>query len=526
MSGAAHGHEGEQPRRWLVLLAMTGSLSMIFVDMTVVGIALPSIGGALHMTEAQQTWIVTSYLLALASAVALGGRLGDLLGKVPAFIAGVAGFAGASLLCGFAQDGTTLLAGRVLQGLSACLMQPASMALVVGAFAPGERGKAMAMYVGIPLLFMAVGPVLGGLVVEWVGWRWIFWINLPIAAVAMVLTQVARPRDARSHDRAIDWPGGVLLVTGLPLFVYGLQETGTVRADGEVSFGESRTLAALLVGAALLGFFIRRQWTIERPLLRLRLFSDRAIFAAAFIIGCMQFAMTGLVIAGSVYAQEVLGYEPARAGASLLPMLAPVILVVHVAGRWYDRAGVRAPVSWGTALCTVGLLVQALGVWQQQYPTMAVGMAILGTGIAFTMSPTNTDALSRVPHADRGQVSGLVQTLRQVGGSVGVALIAASVAVAQHQLERSEASIAHSDLVAVREALRSKDAQAHERALQHPQLAQMRSIVAGSFAVGYVVAALGTAAAFVVARRMLPRGHAHGHAPGTHHRPPVTPDVG
>lgn len=512
-----HAHDeqhGAQQRKWLVLLAMTGSLAMIFVDMTVVAIALPSIGRSLDMGQAGQAWIVTSYLLTLASLMALGGRIGDLVGKVPAFIAGVAGFAGASVLCGFATDGTTLIVGRVLQGVSACLMQPASSALVVGAFAPGERGKAMAVYVGIPLLFMAIGPALGGVIVQSAGWRWVFWLNVPVAAVAMVMTQVAKPRDARTQDRRIDWTGGGMLLAGLPLFVWGLQSLGEVRDAREALRLDTIVLAALGVGSAILVAFVRRQWRSSAPLLKLHLFADRAIFADAFVIACMQFAMTGLVMAGSVYAQEVLGFKPFEAGVSLLPMLAPVILVVHVAGRWYDRAGVRAPASWGTALSTIGLLVQAWGVWRQQYPVMAVGMAVLGTGIAFTMSPTNTDSLSRVPHADRGQLSGLVQTLRQVGGSLGVAVIAACVALAQGALERTHPSISHVDFVATREGLRSDDQQALERARNHPQLGEMREIVAGSFAVGYVAAALGTLSAFVVVRRMMPAGRAHPPAGG------------
>ena len=510
MNTHAHGDDhGTQQRKWLVLFAMTGSLAMIFVDMTVVAIALPSISRSLDMGQAGQAWIVTSYLLTLASLMALGGRIGDLVGKVPAFIAGVAGFAAASVLCGFATDGTTLILGRVLQGVSACLMQPASSALVVGAFAPGERGKAMAVYVGIPLLFMAIGPALGGVIVQSVGWRWVFWLNVPVAAVAMVMTQVAKPRDARTHDRRIDWTGGGMLLAGLPLFVWGLQSLGEVRDAGQALRLDAVVLAALGVGFAILVAFVRRQWRSSAPLLKLHLFADRAIFADAFVIACMQFAMTGLVMAGSVYAQEVLGFKPFEAGVSLLPMLAPVILVVHVAGRWYDRAGVRGPASWGTALSTVGLLVQAWGVWRQQYPVMAVGMAVLGTGIAFTMSPTNTDSLSRVPHADRGQLSGLVQTLRQVGGSLGVALIAACVAFTQGALERTHPSISHTDFVATREGLRSDDAQALERARNHPQLAEMREIVAGSFAVGYVAAAIGTLCAFVVVRRMMPSGRVH-----------------
>lgn len=509
MTAAAPPHAdpaGAQPRRWLVLLAMTGSLSMIFVDMTVVGVALPSIGRSLSMGVQGQAWIVSAYLLALASLVALGGRMGDIIGRVPAFVVGVAGFAAASALCGMATDGTMLIAGRVAQGISACLMQPASSALVIGSFAPGERGKAMAVYVGIPLLFMALGPALGGLIVEHAGWRWVFYLNLPVAVLAVALTLIARPRDVRSTDRRVDWAGGGLLVVGLPLAVFGVQELGAVSDDGAARGLDASVIAALGAGCVLLALFVRRQWRSARPLLRLRLFADRALAADALVIACMQFAMTGLVIQGSLYAQEVLGFEPFLAGASLMPMLVPVILVVHVAGRWYDRAGVRAPAVWGTALATVGQLVQALGAWQQSYPVMAVGMMVIGTGIALTMSPTNTDALSRAPAEDRGQVSGLVQTLRQIGGAVGVAVTAAVMLLAQSQLETGSTDVTHAQVQALREGLRSEDSEARARARADPGAAGVRDILAGSMAVGGVASAAATGAAFAAALLLMPRG--------------------
>lgn len=514
-----------QHRRWLVLLAMTGSLSMIFVDMTVVGIALPSIGQSLDMGVQGQAWVVSSYLLALASLVAIGGRVGDLMGKVPAFMAGVIGFAISSVVCAQATGEVQMLVGRVLQGVSACLMQPASSALVISSFSEGERGKAMAVYVGIPLLFMALGPALGGIVVQYASWRWVFYLNIPVAALAIALTMVARPRDARSPDRSIDWFGGALLLTGLPLFVLGLQELGALlpgstspasvaASSGNGSSGSGSPEdaafmwwipAALVVGALLLVVFARRQWRISNPLLHLRLFTNRSLRGSALVIGCMQFAMTGFVIQGSIYAQEVLGYTPLQAGASLLPLLIPVILMVHVAGRWYDRVGVRAPAVCGTALATLGQLVQALGAFQQSYPVMAVGMAIMGTGIALTISPSNTDALSRVAAHERGQVSGLVQTMRQVGGTMGVAITAATVIFAQTQLERSGGHVTHAQLQELREQFKSKDAQARERALADPRAAEARAILSSSMAAGGVVASLSTAAAFVLAARLLER---------------------
>lgn len=485
---------------------MTGSLSMIFIDMTVVGVALPRIGASLAMDEIGQAWIVTSYLLTLASLMAVGGRIGDLAGKVRAFLAGVVLFAIASVVCADARGGTQMIAGRVLQGIAACLMQPASGALVIGAFAPGERGKAMAVYVGIPLVFMAIGPVAGGLVVQHLSWPWVFWLNLPVAAAAIALTIMARPSDVRSADRHIDWAGGVLLLLGLPPFVFGIQQLGAAGRDGSIPVPGPWTAAALVGGAAVLAVFVRRQWLHARPLLRLHLFADRALLADAITIACMQFAMTGLVIAGSVYAQDVLGFTPTQAGASLLPMLAPVILVVHVAGRWYDRSGVRAPASAGTALACVGMLVQAVGAWLQSYPVMAAGMFILGLGIAFTMSPTNTDALGRVPPADRGQVSGLVQTLRQVGGSVGVAVIAATVALSLGIFERAEPGLTHDSAAQLRAMLRSGDANAAVDAESSAALLPMRRASAHAYAVGYAVASLGTFGAFIAVRRWMRPG--------------------
>ena len=414
-------------RRWLVLLAMTGSLSMIFVDITVTGVALPSIGADLGVTTQALSWVTNAYLVALAALMALGGRTGDIIGKRSAFLAGVAVFAGASIVCASAPTMELLLTGRILQGLGAALMQPASASLVIENFAPGERGKAMGIYIGIPMTFFAIGPVLGGLVTEFAGWRWVFYVNLPIAIAAIALAIYARPANIKSADRAIDPISVLLLLFGVPLSVIALQEGGKVDAAGTLNILEPRYVSALAAGLICCTLFVRRQFRIAKPLIRLALFRDRALLADALLIGIMQFAMAGIIVEGSIYAQEVLHFSPTRAGASLMPMLVPVIFLAQVAGRRYDRLGVRPLARIGTALATIGFLAWSAGCVLETYWIIALGMMFLGAGIAFIMSPANTDALSRAPAEMRGQISGLIQTFRQLGGAVGVAMAACIV---------------------------------------------------------------------------------------------------
>ncbi|MFZ4721646.1 MAG: DHA2 family efflux MFS transporter permease subunit [Phycisphaerales bacterium] len=424
----SHAEEHGAPRRWLTLLAMTGSLSMIMLDVTVVGVSLPAIQHDLGLTAGQMQWVVNAYILALASLVALGGRAADSFGKVPAFVTGMVVFAGTSVACGFATGATSIVAWRTLQGAAAALMQPASASLVVGSFAPGERGKAMAVYAGIPMLFLAAGPAIGGALTQYASWPWNFWINVPVAVVSLVMTVIARPHEVRRPRAGTDPMGALLLVLGLPTFVFGLME---VHGRG---WTDPVVITALLVGATLLPIFVRWELRHPSPLLALQLFRDRGILIDAFILFAMQFAMNGLVIFGSAFLQQALGFEPMQAGVRMLPMLVPVLVVVHIAGRLYDRVGVRKPALIGTALATAGMFVQAGAALLQSYPLLAIGMATLGTGVGFVMSPTNVDSMSRAGPAHRAQASGLVQTIRQIGGSLGVAVVGSTILLSESRL--------------------------------------------------------------------------------------------
>jgi len=494
----------QAPRRGLVLVAMTGSLSMIFVDITVVGIALPEIGRDLSLGDTGLNWVVNAYMLALAATMAIGGRFGDLIGKVRAFAIGVALFAAASAMCGFATTGEMLIAGRIAQGLAASLMQPASASLVIEHFAPGERGKAMAVYVGIPMLFMSLGPALGGMIAQSVGWPWVFWINLPVAAATLLLLKAAKPRSPRSEDRAIDWLGAAILLAGLPLLVWSIQEAGTLSADGSPRAFALPVIAAFVAGSILLALFVRRQLRIEHPLLRLRLFADRQLLSNAILLGLAQLSMAALVVQGSLFAQRVLGLTPFRAGLSMLPLMLPLLVLVHVSGRRYDRVGVRPVATFGTLAATIGLVVQGFGYLAEQYIPIAIGLAILGAGIAFIMSPANTDALSRASNETRGQISGLVQTFRQLGGTIGVAAAAAiSIAV-----QGPEAALALRDAALPAESIAADAAtpvpEAAPDAAAEIDLDGARRAFARGTAYATFVGAGAVLCGFFVARRMRP----------------------
>jgi EmrB/QacA subfamily drug resistance transporter len=414
-------------RRWWILLAMTGSLSMIMIDTSIVAVALPPIQEDLSIGQNLLEWVVIAYILVLASLMALGGRLGDLLGKPNAFIGGTIGFGIASLLCGLAWDGPSLIAARILQGLAAVVMQPASSALVIGAFPPGERGKAMGIYAGIPILFLTVGPVLGGLITEYASWRLCFIINLPIALAVATAAVIIKPTDTRAAVKSFDWRGASLLATGLPALVLSIQQGQNWGWDNPI------TLVLLLAGILILVTFVIVELRVEHPIVHLELFRDRAFLGDALMLLLVQAAITGIMIFIGIYLQVVLGYSPGQAGAAMMPLMVPVLVMVHFAGRLYDRIGVRSPATIGAVLLTIGLAILAWGTGSRQYPMMAFGMFLIGMGVPFVQVPSNTDGMSRIEAERRGMASGVLQTFRQFGAATGLAILAAVIATAQNR---------------------------------------------------------------------------------------------
>ena len=408
--------------RWLILVAMTGSLAMIMMDTTVVGVALATIGEELGLDETTQAWVVNGYLLAMASLIALGGRIGDLIGKARAFRIGVSVFAISSLGCGLSESGSMLIGFRVLQAVGAVLMQPASSAMVVSIAEPGREGRFMGFYIGISMLGLVAGPVLGGVIATHLGWSWIFFINLPIAAFALLMTFLVRLPALRDPQKGLDLVSVALLVLSLPLCIGALQQAGSW------GFLDPRTLAGIAIGFVGLVFFIRRQAKVARPLVNLELLRDRGFLADAGMLGLMQFALTGTAIQLPILTQATWGFDAQQAGLATLPLVVPVVLLVQVAGRLYDRFGVRRLAVPAAVIASMSVVLLGAASINRSLPLLFAGMVLLGMSMPFVNMPANTDGMRRVGQDRRGLASGLLQTVRMTGSTVGVAVTAAIAA--------------------------------------------------------------------------------------------------
>lgn len=417
--------ETTQKHRMLVLIAMTGTLSMVMLDQTIVSVALPTMMKDLPLSAGGAHWVASAYVLAMAALVALGGRMGDWLGAANACRIGVAVFFLASCGCGLVPNGDAgqplLLFFRALQGAGAALMLPASQAVVTDTFPAAERGRAMAIYVGIGQVFLAVGPLIGGLLTEWVSWRSVFWLNVPVGLATLALLQIAKPGAGAARSAAPSVPVAVALVVGMALFVLGIQE------GPNFGWTSPATLASIAAGFALLSYLVWQQWRATDPLVDVRQVARPGVAGDLVVLTLVQFALLGMVLYGTMYLQNVLGAAPLTAGAMSLPLILGIAAGAQAGGRLYDRSGIRLPVLAGLALGATGTALWAASLLGDSYLLQLPGMIIAGLGLGLVQSPTSVDALSRATADKRTQVSGLIQTLRQLGGTLGIAATGAIV---------------------------------------------------------------------------------------------------
>jgi EmrB/QacA subfamily drug resistance transporter len=412
------------PSRWLILATMTGALSMVMIDQTVVSVALPTMQRDLGLSTTGVQWVVNSYLLLLAVLVAFGGRVADLLGAERTFRAGASVFVLASALCGLAQNETMIILSRGLQGVGAAMMTPSTGSVIVNTFDIRERGKAMGIYSGISMVFLALGPLVGGLLTQSVSWRAVFFINLPTGVAIVTLAHFTLPHRpmTRIPRGAIDWTGVPLLVGGLGALVLGLMQGQTW------GWGSPAVIALLAAAVVLIPVFLWWETRASSPLVALRLYREQNFGANSAVLAGVQFALVGASVFGAVWSQQVLGFSAIHAGLAMLPLTLPLLFVAPLAGRAYDRLGPRPLLVTGALLIGAGLAWLGWHLHLREYWWLVPGYIAMGTGIGLTISPGTTDALGAAPARQRSQASGIVQTVRQVGGVIGIAVLGAIVA--------------------------------------------------------------------------------------------------
>jgi EmrB/QacA subfamily drug resistance transporter len=413
----------EDNRRWWALGAMCFALFMIMLDNTAVNVALPSIQRSLHASTSSLEWTVNAYTLSFAVLLVTGGRLGDLLGRRKIFLAGVIVFAGSSAAIGFSTSDTWLVAWRAVQGMGSAMMMPATLSIITNAFPPAERGKAIGTWAGVSAMALAIGPVVGGLLVESVSWQSIFFLNLPVAVGAVVVSLFA-VRESRDETvaRRVDLPGVASLTVGLAALVLALVEGNSWH------WGSGRELALFALAALGLGAFALVEHRQDSPMVDFSFFRSRTFLGANVVAFIVSFAMLAMFFFMALYMQNVLHFSPLQAGVRFLPSTLMIVLLAPLSGRLADRVGPRPLIVFGLLSVSGALFWQSQLTVSSGYGTLLPGFMLMGIGMAFVMSPMSMAAMNSVAQAKAGVASGILSMNRMVGGTFGVAVLGAMVA--------------------------------------------------------------------------------------------------
>jgi EmrB/QacA subfamily drug resistance transporter len=406
--------------KWWTLGAMCFALFMLMLDNTVMNVALPTIQRDLGSSLSGLEWTINGYTLAIAVLLVTGGRLGDIFGRRRMFLAGVTLFALSSMSAGLAADTGMLIASRVVQGVGAALMMPATLSIVTHAFPPEERGKALGTWAGISALALAIGPVLGGFLTEHVSWRAIFYINVPVAIGAVIATVFA-VRESRDETvgREVDYLGVATVTGALTALVLALIE------GNRWGWGSPEIIALLAGSAVLLAAFVAIEFRVRAPVVEFPLFASRNFVGTNLVALIVTFAMLGQFFFMALYMQNILGYSALEAGVRFLPATLMIVAVAPLAGRLTDRVGSRWPIAAGLSLVTASLYWLTTIDVGTTYADIWPSFVLLGLGMALVMSPMTTAAMNAVATAKAGIASGILSMSRMVGGTLGVAVLGA-----------------------------------------------------------------------------------------------------
>jgi EmrB/QacA subfamily drug resistance transporter len=408
-------------RRWMVLALLATAQFVVVLDASIVNVALPSIGRGLHFSQDSLSWVVNAYVLTFGGFLLLGGRAADLLGRRAMFIAGLIVFALASLAGGMAQSEGWLIGARAVQGFGAALLSPAALSIVTTTFTEGaERNKALGVWGAVAGSGGAAGVLLGGILTSGLGWQWVLFVNTPIGiAAALLAPRLIEESRAEVDQRRFDVAGAVSVTTGLSTLVYALVDAQ------RAGWGSLQTIGLLSVAVALLAAFTAIELRAEAPLVPFRIFRLRTVTGAnvtGLLIGASLFSMFFFI---SLYMQQVLGYGALKTGVSYLPLAGSIIISAGVASQLVTRIGFRPVLLAGMTLIAAGL------VWFAQVPTNGsfagdiLGPSVVAAvGLGFSFVPVTIAAVAGVEDRDAGLASGLINTTQQVGGALGLAVLA------------------------------------------------------------------------------------------------------
>lgn len=409
---------GGQSRN-LILAAMIFAVSMTFIDQTIVSIAAPEVQKELGLTSTGVQWAVNAYLLSLAALFAFGGRLADTVGHRKMVTLGVILFAGSSAMCGLTPKGSLaeawIVTFRVVQGAGGAIMFPAALAIVVQTFALRERGKALAIFFGIAGGLTSIGPILGGYLTQWT-WRAIFWVNIPVAIVALVLIVISKPLTVHRPAR-MDYRGLALIACGVALSVFGFQQS-TVWGWSDPATG-----ACIAAGAALLVVFYFVEVRTASPLIAVDIFRIRAFLVENLVLGIAMLVFLPVFFFASEYAQIALGKTPSEAGLYILYFFIGFVIAAQIGGRMLDRGGAKRPVVLGCALSAVGFWLWAGKVTGLSFGSQQLDIVLAGAGMGFMLGPASTDAVNRASRLSYGEATGITQTVRNYAASLGLAIL-------------------------------------------------------------------------------------------------------
>jgi EmrB/QacA subfamily drug resistance transporter len=419
---------------WIVLVVLTTGFFMILLDMTIVNVAIPSMAsasGGLNATLDQILWVINAYVLVYAVLLITAGRLGDLYGQRNLFAIGLFVFTVASALCGLAQDPNRLIAARVLQGVGGALLTPQTLAIITSLFPPERRGAAFGIWGGVAGLATVTGPTLGGAIITYIDWRWIFYINVPIGVAALIATFVVVP-DLR-HGRHHSWDVLGILVSTAALFgiVFGLIE-GERYNWGEIDSLGITIPEVIGAGAVLIVLFLIREGFQREPLVPLSLFKERNFAVANWVSAAISFGMLSLFLPITIYMQSARGFSALYTGLTLAPMSLTSMVVAPIAGRLADKYGGKYILTAGISLFTVGMgtLAYVAGP-NSTWTTFVVPTIISGLGMGMTFAPMTTVAMRNISPQVAGAASGVLNTIRQLGAAIGSAVVGA---ILQNQL--------------------------------------------------------------------------------------------